>query len=162
MYLSEQWQKKNPVIENFTLDKLAAAHREQDVWRKVIYALESGDETELPSFLVPFLQIFLVEDKVLSRYWAHKKESVAQVVIPEYYAPGVLQLVHDGVIAGHPGKERTHTSAHKNYYWPAMRVDTDLHVTKCVKCVQNKGTVHRPAPILEYPPPDRLTTTSRK
>ncbi len=36
-----------------------------------------------------------------------------------------------------------------------MRVDIDSHVCKCVKCAQNKGTVPRLAPILEYPPPDR-------
>ncbi len=80
---------------------------------------------------------------------------MAQVVIPEYYVPAVLQLVHDGVIAGHPGKERTLTAARRSYYWPTMRVDIDSHVSKCVKCAQSKGTVPRPAPILEYPPPDR-------
>ncbi len=36
-----------------------------------------------------------------------------------------------------------------------MHVDIDSHVSKCVKCAQNKGTVPRPAPILEYPPPNR-------
>ncbi len=46
--------EKPPVIENFTLHELAAAQREQDVWRKVIYVLESGDETQLPSLPVPF------------------------------------------------------------------------------------------------------------
>ncbi len=33
--------------------------------------------------------------------------------------------------------------------------DVDACVAKCVKCAQHKGTVPRPAPILEYPPPDR-------
>ncbi len=124
--------------------------------RLYVYALESGDETQLPSLPVPFLQFFLSGDKVLCRYWAHKKESVAQVVIPEYYyVPAVLQLVHDGVIAGHPGKERTLTAARRNYYGPKMRVNIDSRVSKCVKCAQNKGTVPRPAPILEYHPPHR-------
>ncbi len=113
--------EKLPVIENFILHELAAAQREHDVWRKVIYALESGDGTQLPSLPVPFSQFFLSEDKVLYRYWAHKKESMAQVVIPEYYVPAILQLVHDGVIAGHPRKERTLTAARRNYYWPTMR-----------------------------------------
>ncbi len=51
--------KKLPVIENFTLHELAAAQREHDVWGKVIYALESGDEAQLPSWLFPFSQSFL-------------------------------------------------------------------------------------------------------
>ena len=37
-----------PVILNFTLQDLANAQRQHDVWNKVIYALESGDETSLP------------------------------------------------------------------------------------------------------------------
>ncbi len=41
------------------------------------------------------------------------------------------------------------------YFWPTMRVDTDAYVDRCVKCAQHKGTVSRPSPILEYPPPDR-------
>ncbi len=36
-----------------------------------------------------------------------------------------------------------------------MRVDIDSHVSKCVKCAQNKRAVTRPAPILEFFPPDR-------
>ncbi len=72
---------------------------------------------------------------------------MAQVVIPDYYVPAVLQLVHDGVMAGHPGTERTLTAARRSYYWPTMRVDIDSHVSKCVKCAQNKGKVPRPAPI---------------
>ncbi len=33
-----------PVINNFSFPKLAAAQRQHDVWSKVIYALESGDD----------------------------------------------------------------------------------------------------------------------
>ncbi len=36
-----------------------------------------------------------------------------------------------------------------------MRLDIDEHVAKCVKCAQYKGTSSGPAPILEYPPPNR-------
>ncbi len=143
------------VIDNFTMQELATAQREHDVWRKVIYALESGDDTLLPSLPVPFSQFFLSEDKVLCRYWSRKKESVAQIVIPECYVPAVLMIIHDGVIAGHPGKERTLTAARARYFWPTMRVDIDSYVSQCVKCAQNKGTVPPPAPILQYPPPDR-------
>ncbi len=94
---------------------------------------------------------FLSQDAVLCRSWPHKRESVAQFVIPEYYVPAVLNLVHDTVIAGHPGREHTLTAAREVYFWPTTSVD----VVKCVKCARHKGTVPRPAPILEYPPPDR-------
>ncbi len=90
------------------------------------------------------------------RYWPNKKEPVAQYVIPECYVPAVLHLlVHDSVIAGHPGRECTLNAARENYYWPTMRTDVEAHVSKCTECAQHKGTVPRPAPILEYPPPNR-------
>ncbi len=66
-------------------------------------------------------------------------------MIPECYVPAVLKLVHDTVIAGHPGRERTLTAARAVYFWPTMRVDVDAYVAKCIKCAQHKGTVPRPA-----------------
>ncbi len=76
-------------------------------------------------------------------------------MIPECYVLAVLNLVHDTVVAGHTGREHTLRAARAVYFWPTMRVDVDACVTKCVKCAQHKGTVPRPAPILEYLPPDR-------
>ncbi len=135
-----------PVINNFSFPELAAAKRQHDFWSKVVYALESGDETTLPSLPVPFKQFFLSEEKVLCRYWPNKKEPVAQYVIPECYVPAVLHQVHDSVIAGHPGRERTLTAARESYFWPTIQTDVEA---------QHKGTVPRPDPILEYPPPNR-------
>ncbi len=107
--------------------------------------MESGDETSLPPLPVSF---FLSSDRVLCRYWPRKKEPVAQFVVPECYVPAVINLVYDTV-------ERTLTATRAVYFLPTMRVDTDAYVDRCVKCAQHKGTVPRPAPILEYPPPDR-------
>ncbi len=90
-------------IENFTLQDLTEAQRQHDVWSKVIFALESGDEKSLPPLPV-FFQFFLSPDRVLCRYWHRKKEPVAQFVVPECYVPAVLNFVHDTVVAGHPGR----------------------------------------------------------
>ena len=79
---------------------------------------------------------------------------MTQLVIPESYVPTILHLIHDDAVAGHPGKERTLIAARKKYYWATMKVDIDAHISKCVKCAQNKGTVPKPAPILQYPPPE--------
>ncbi len=91
----------------------------------------------------------------MCRYWPCKKESVAQFVIPEKLVPVVLNLVLDMVVACHLGRECTLGETRAVYFWPTMRLDTDAHVDRCVKCAQHKGTVPKPAPILEYPPPDR-------
>ncbi len=76
-------------------------------------------------------------------------------MIPESYAPVVLKLTHDKVLAGHPGEERTLLAARRKYYWPIMRIDIDVHVARCVNCAQHKGTVPQPSPILEYLPPEQ-------
>ncbi len=62
-------------------------------------------------------------------------------MVPECLVPTVLNFVHDTVVIGHPGKERTLAAARAVYFWPTMRVDTDAHVHRCVKCAQHKGTV---------------------
>ncbi len=54
-----------PPLGNFSLTDLAKAQGEHDLRRHVIYALESGDESTLPLFPVPFSQFFLFPDKVL-------------------------------------------------------------------------------------------------
>ncbi len=75
-----------------------------------------------------------------------EKEAVAKYVIQGCYVPAVLQLVHDGVIAGYPGRERTLTAARESYFWDTMRTDIDAQVSECINCAQHSGTVPRPAP----------------
>ena len=70
---------------------------------------------------------------------------MTQFVITESYVPRILELIHDTVLAGHPGKERTLTAARKSYFWPTMRKDIDAHVAKCLECAQHTGTVPKPA-----------------
>ncbi len=41
-------------ISNFSLEDLNNAKREHHLWKQVIYALESGDETQLPELPIPF------------------------------------------------------------------------------------------------------------
>ncbi len=68
--------------------------------------------------------------------------------------PTVLRLVHDVLISGHPGRNKTLASARKRYYWPTLRIDVESHVAQCVTCAQHKGMVKEPAPILQYPLPE--------
>ncbi len=52
-------------IKNFTLQDLAAAQRQHDVWNKVIFAQELGDETSLPPLPMSFFTLFLVSGQGL-------------------------------------------------------------------------------------------------
>ncbi len=103
-------------IENFTLRDLAAAQHQHDIWSKVTFTLESGDETSLPPLPVSFSQFFLSPDRDLCRYWFRKKEPVAQFVVPERYVPAVLNSVHDTLVADHPGRECTLAAVRAVYF----------------------------------------------
>ncbi len=129
---------------------MSNAQREHHLWKKVIYALESRDETQLPELPIPFSHFFLSQDRVLCRYWPQKPVPVEQLVIPEKLVSQVLSLIHDIPIAGHPGREKTLAAARKRYYWPTLRIDVESHVKRCITCARHKGTVRGPAPILQY------------
>ncbi len=64
---------ETPSVENFSILELRAAQGEHDVWKAVIYALESGDETTLPSIAVPFFfSVFLVPGRGADTFLAFK------------------------------------------------------------------------------------------
>ncbi len=120
-----------------------------------MHALESGEEDNLPRLNIPFSQFFMSPDNVLCRHNPQMGESSKQHIIPESLVPVILILLHDMPSVGHPGRERTLEAAHKSYYWPTMRTDIENYVARCISCAKHKGAVKGPAPILEYPLPER-------
>lgn len=142
------------VIHNFTSPELHTAQRDHPVWKRLIYALESGDESNLPKLPVPFSQFFLSEDNLLCRSWPTKPVPIDQLVIPDKYVPVTLKLVHNTPIAGHPGRDNTLSVTRRKFYWPTLRVDVEKHVAHCVVCAKHKGSVKGPASMLQYPVPE--------
>ncbi len=136
------------LIANFSLEDLSNAQREHHIWKKVIYTLESGNETQLPDLPIPFPPFSLSQDKVLCRYWPQKPAPVEKLVSQ------VLSLIHDVPLAGHPGREKTLAAARRRYYWPTLHVDVESHVAQCLSCAQYKGTLKGSAPMLQYPLPE--------
>ncbi len=121
---------------------------------RVIYALESADDSVLPKLPVPFDQ-FSLRDDVLCRTVTIAKVVVTQIVIPVAFVDVVLQLLHDTPSSGLPGRDRTLAEARSKHYWPTRRIDTEKHVSCCLSCAQTKGTTTT-APILKYPLPAGL------
>ncbi len=72
-----------PVVQNLSLHELIAAQGQSGLWSQVKFALESGDESNLPKLPIPFSQFFLSQEGALCRYLPHKKEPISQLVIPE-------------------------------------------------------------------------------
>ncbi len=94
-------------------------------------------------------------DNVLCRHNPQMGDSSKQHIIPESLVHVILTLVHDMPSAGHPGREQTLQAVRKSYYWPTMRTDIENYVARCISCAKHKGAVKGPAPILEYPLPER-------
>ncbi len=138
-------------ISNYSLSNLRIALRQDTLWSRVIYTLESGDDSSLPKLPIPFSDVSL-QDDVLCCTVTISKDVVTQLVIPVALVNVVLQLLHDTPSAGHPGRDRTLASARNKYYWPTMRIDVKKHISQCLSCAQTKGTTST-APILEYPLP---------
>ena len=81
---------QTPQIQNLSIQELAIAQREHDVWGKVIHHLESGDEVSLPDLRTPLSQFLLNKDGLLCRYWQEKRYPVTQTIIPDSYVPTIL------------------------------------------------------------------------
>ncbi len=73
------------VTQNFNPNELPNTQRQHDVWSKVMYYLESGDELNLPELSIPLSQFFLSREGVLCRHASYKRNPVTQFVIPESY-----------------------------------------------------------------------------
>ncbi len=117
----------------------------------MIYALESGDDLDLPKLPVHLSQ-FSLSDGVLCRIIPTATESTPQLDIPSTLVPTVRQLIHDTPQVGHPGRDKSFAKARKRYYWHTIRLDAINRVDQCVFCAATKGTTHT-APILVCPLP---------
>ncbi len=123
-------------IPNFNMEDLCSAQREHRLWKKVIYALESREEKQLPELPILFLHFFLSKDGALCSYWAHKPVPIKLFVIPEKLVPIVLRLVHDIPISGHPGRDKTLALAEKGITGPRYAL-TWSHMSRSVSLALN-------------------------
>ena len=56
---------------------------------------------------------------------------------------GIMRLVHDHSLAGHPGRDETLRKAQERYHWPNMKEWIVNYVKGCTICQQNKILTHR-------------------
>ena len=50
----------------------------------------------------------------------------------------ILKMRHDGLTAGHFGRQRTYESIKMDFYWPKMKADINNHVKSCLICQKTK------------------------
>ena len=142
----------------FSPNLVHTEQRQDPMWSRVIYALESGDESTVANLPVPLTQFHLHND-LLYKCSPKVKRSpfppVYQLVIPSTLKGMVLSLVHDSPQAGHPGKDRSLREARKKYFWISMKKDICNHISQCRECAKHRGHLPPTAPIGEYPTPNK-------
>ncbi|XP_076056341.1 uncharacterized protein LOC143034291 [Oratosquilla oratoria] len=72
--------------------------------------------------------------------------------MPNSIIPRILLMVHDSLIAGHPGRDRCLANTISTF-WLKMATDITPHIEYCTTCSQLRGIDPRPLQIGEVPIP---------
>ena len=59
-------------------------------------------------------------------------------VTPRNMVELVLKLAHDNSLSGHFGIEKTCERIRRNFYWPNLKQDVEIHVKSCYACNRSK------------------------
>jgi hypothetical protein len=70
-----------------------------------------------------------------------------RLCLPKCLRKRVLQQVHGGLLAAHPGVVHTYDKLRENVWWPSLLKDVAKHVTNCVVCVKNKSKQFSDIPV---------------
>ncbi|KAK3889412.1 hypothetical protein Pcinc_006591 [Petrolisthes cinctipes] len=150
--LSRQTVNSVTTLSTISPQKLKTKQREDPMWKRVIYGLESGEEVEVPGLPLRTTE-FILRDNVLHKVTVVEGKETYRIVVPGSLIETVLRLLHDAPQAGHKGRDACLEEARSRYFWLKMRKDIENHIKKCVSCARNKGTTGPPAPLQTFPSP---------
>lgn len=106
------------VQDNTFLERIRKSRRNSDIAiEKALLNKEKGWE-EMDNIVTWHGRIYVPRDKKL------REE--------------IIQLNHDSIMAGHPGRYKTHELITRNYWWPRIRADVQMYVTGCEVCQRTK------------------------
>ena len=72
-----------------------------------------------------------------------------QFVVPQKYHSEVLATLHEGVVSGHLGQEKTFNLVKERFYWPGYYNDTYNWCQTCASCETRKHPpTARRAPLM--------------
>ena len=143
-------------LDTFSPIEISIGQHKDSVWSRLIYFLESGDESNLP--YITSLSSYVLQDDILYKGTTltgihEPTRLVHQLVISDSLVIHLLKLIYDSSHAGHLGKEKCLAQARMKYLW---RTDInhimDLYHT-CTSCLGNN--VHSPVFIHNYPFPSQ-------
>ena len=93
----------------------------------------------------------LLYRKCLSSRYSHKTGKLS-LVVPRECRPVILQVAHEGPLAGHFSHRKTQMKVAQDFYWPSMGADIRDYCRSCDVCqrMSAKGRV-RPVPLQPLP-----------
>ena len=151
------------IQELTTLDSelVRSEQGKDDIWQQIIEHLESNapsDTLKLPK-KYKLTEFHLCNGLLYRDAEINSKDvsrgKVKQLVVPSALVPVVLNFIHNCATSSHPGKEKAYRQAQLKYYWPDMRKQIYNHIDNCHTCIEVKGHTRTPAPMLNYPIPEK-------
>jgi len=71
---------------------------------------------------------------VLVRTYTENSSQRTQIVVPQQYRDGVMQLAHDVPMSGHLGVRKTTDRLWADFYWPGISGDVRRYCSSCDAC----------------------------
>jgi len=106
-----------------------------------------------PSWVKEKHLFFLSEEGTLYRrestpLKSRRDSEVLQLVTPSSYKILILQAMHDDMLSGHLGYQKTYERIRKQFFWPNMSTEIKKYCEACTSCALFKSSPHlRPAPL---------------
>ncbi|SOV06277.1 uncharacterized protein UDID_19503 [Ustilago sp. UG-2017a] len=108
----------------------------------------SGGRLVIPKVTMP--------GRTNNRHSRSAKEVDGQSLSIEHLRFMVMTQCHDGITAGHVGRDATVKAAQRHYWWPSMTAWIADYVASCPVCARYKAPRHRPYGLLQpLATPDR-------
>ncbi|KAJ1576474.1 hypothetical protein NDA12_005468 [Ustilago hordei] len=108
----------------------------------------SGGRLVIPKVIMP--------GRTNNRHSRSAKEVDGQSLSVEHLRFMVMTQCHDGITAGHVGRDATIKAAQQHYWWPNMTAWIADYVASCPVCARYKAPRHRPYGLLQpLATPDR-------
>ncbi|UTT92741.1 hypothetical protein NDA17_001219 [Ustilago hordei] len=108
----------------------------------------SGGRLVIPKVIMP--------GRTNNRHSRSAKEVDGQSLSVEHLRFMVMTQCHDGITAGHVGRDATIKAAQRHYWWPNMTAWIADYVASCPVCARYKAPRHRPYGLLQpLATPDR-------
>ena len=145
-------ETRAPEDDPLSVDKVAAAQAEDDVWRPVLEYLQGRGQVPERTPL-KYGDMDLMDGCVYLNTTTPTGEVVAQMVIPRALRWEAIKQAHDHVLAGHQGWQRTLHRLKTLYYFPGMQQAVKDYVAGCQSCQEIRGPVYGRSPLEHQPDP---------